>query len=186
MRGRHPPWYIECDRALLQYAFFISHVSEDTDQVRKLKSKIASISRRGGGEALDCFLDFDCWLKGNVSSEVIKESLLKSEYLVCWITPAYLRNRRGWIWMEFAYAELLELSLNYRELGTRFPYIVPVFQGVTMRQADRTPLHAYVHRNLPGPLGKTSPIPTIARELVDFYDQERRRRSGPGPPAASP
>ncbi len=186
MEERRPPWYVERDWSARRYAFFLSHVQEDSASLTLLQSEVAALSGRGGGETLDSFLDINRWLIGNLNSEVIKESLLHSEYLVAWITPAFLRNRRGWIWMEFAYAELLELSLNYREMGIRYPYIIPIFQGVSARTLQRTPFHGYIQRAPLGPPGPTHEIAAVARALVDFFRQEQRRKIGSLPSGPRP
>jgi len=178
MNTPRPPWYIESSETDYHYAFFISHVLEDTDQVAELRNQITSQSGRGGRRTPDCFLDIDRWLKGNTNSHVIRESLLRSEYFVVWVTPAFLRNRRGWIWMEFAYAELLDPSLNLDKFGTQLPYILPIFHGVSSRPAERTPLQPYIQRNLTRPGARDAPIANIARDLVDFYDQQELRRGG--------
>ena len=76
MNTPRPPWYIESSETDYHYAFFISHVLEDTDQVAELRNQITSQSGRGGRRTPDCFLDIDRWLKGNTNSQVIRESLL--------------------------------------------------------------------------------------------------------------
>jgi hypothetical protein len=185
MEAIRQPWFVERDPGRIRFTFFISHVSEDADTVIDLRSQIAGVSARGGRTALDCFLDVHAWQIANDSREVIKEFLPKSEYLVVWITPAYLRTRRGWVWMELAYAELIELSLNYQSLGLPYPYIIPVFQGVSLAQVARTPLLSYWQRSLLYPPGKALPVPEIARKLVDFHDQEALKRSH-APPRPEP
>src|SRR5256885_1200538 len=108
MAKRRAPWFVPHDPASVQYAFFLSHVGEDAAEVAQLKSAIEAHSGRGGGTALACFLDVQNWPAGNVNSAVIREYLLKSAHMVAWISPAYLNTLRGWVWMEFAYAELIE------------------------------------------------------------------------------
>src|ERR1700712_3131187 len=99
MPKRRPPWFVSRDPSALRYAFFISHVSEDADAVRRLKSDIqAAFVRRGS--SLDCFLDVHDWEIGNDASGVIKAHLLKSAHMVVWASKHYLASTRGWVWTE--------------------------------------------------------------------------------------
>src|SRR5882762_11270234 len=152
MAKQRPPWHVERDPAACRYAFFVSHVGEDAQAVIQLKAEIAACSGKGGRTALQCFLDVHDWLTANGPSMVIKESLLRSEYMVVWVTPAYLKTRRGWGWQELAYGELLELSLNIDHLDVHNPYIVPVIpRKVNVQQIARTPLVNYWQRQLLSP-----------------------------------
>ena len=97
-----PPWYIP-DTVAPAYAFFLSHVTEDARAVIQLKTQITQLTRRRGRAALACFLDKHDWLIANDLVGVIREALLRSEYVVLWVTPAYLEaSKRGWVWVEFA------------------------------------------------------------------------------------
>jgi hypothetical protein len=167
-----------------QYAFFISHVAENTEEVSKLKAEIARCSGRGGAVELSCFLDRHNWEIGNDNGWVIRDKLLRSEFMVAWITPAYLGNRRGWIWFELCYAEQLESRLSESRLGVQLPYIAPVFRGVSVQDVERTPWLKYWQRAI-ARCGLGDSISTIARDLVDFHAQEIRKRTGP-PPAVLP
>jgi hypothetical protein len=97
--------------------------------------------------------------------------------MVVWVTSAYSRTRRGRDWMELAYTELIELSLNYQSLGLPYLYITPVFQGVSLAQIARNPLLSSWQRGLLNPPGKAFPVREVARKRVDFRDQEALRRS---------
>jgi hypothetical protein len=184
MSKRRSPWHVELDSARLSYAFFISHVGEDAAEVRSLKAEIAGLSGRGGRRELSCYLDLHDWEAGHEPGRVIRDYLLQSEYMVAWITPAYLEaSRRGWIWFEFAYAELIQLSLNaQQDFDVRYPYILPIFRGVPIQDIERSPLVNYWLPKLFNP-AQDRTIPEVARTLVDFYDQEARKRGhiGPGP-----
>jgi hypothetical protein len=78
--------------------------------------------------------------------------------------------------MEFAYAELLELSRNLGEHGIQFPFIVPIFVGTTVRHIERTPWLRYWERGLPVEM-KSGTSKRAARELIRFYQQETKRRT---------
>lgn len=170
------PWHVERDPLKLSYAFFLSHAAEDAESVRSLKSEIDRLSGQDGQPGLACFLDLDDWEKGRDPGQVIRTNLLRCEYMVAWVTPAYLRaSRRGWIWHEFAYAELIELSLNARSYGEEFIYVVPVFRDVTIKLIERSPLIKFWLRRLFNPI-PVPEIPDVARVLVDFYRQESRKR----------
>jgi hypothetical protein len=160
--------------ASVRYAFFLSHVAEDSAEVQQLVSAIHAFSGRGGRTPLTCFLDVNNWPIGNENTRVIKEFLLKSAYCVVWVTPAYLQSVRGWTWVELAYAELIELSLNAALLERCNPYIVPIFRNVTVNQLERTPLLVYWQRQLVVP-NKDYPLHDLAQKLVEFYEQEDLR-----------
>jgi hypothetical protein len=164
------------DPQAIRYAFFLSHVAEDSAVVADLKGHIERYSGRGGRPALSCFLDLENWPGGNVNSGVIKDFLFRSWHMAAWITPHYLANPRGWIWMELAYAELIELSLNLGNLQVTQPFIVPIFQGVSLEQIDRTPWVTYWERKLFVPDASIS-VSEIATKLVDFFEQEKAKRS---------
>jgi hypothetical protein len=182
MAKRRSPWHVERDFTRLSYAFFLSHVGEDADAVRALKTEVAGLSGKGGRRELSCFLDLHNWEASNEPGKVIRQYLLRSEYMVAWITPAYLEaGRRGWIWFEFAYAELIQSSLNAREdFDEHHPYIIPVIRGVRIQDIERSPLVNYWLPKLFRP-DEDPTIPEIARTLVDFYDQEAKKR-GPAKP----
>lgn len=173
------PWFVPFDASAVQYAFFISHVGEDAGEVKRLKSAVHGLSGRGGKPPLDCFLDVHDWTIGNVNRSVIKEYLLKSAHMVVWATPHYLRTLRGWVWMELAYAELIELSLNGGILDMGLPYIVPVSRDVGVQEIERTPLHNYWQRQVVVP-GKKHSITWVAEKLVAFHEQEARKREADG------
>jgi hypothetical protein len=136
-----------------------------------LKAEINAYSGRAGRgsrPALDCFLDIHNWPTAKRGAAVICEKLLESSYFVFWVTPEYLKNERGWVWMELAYAELIEESANLRTMDHK-PYIVPIFRKVAIQDIERTPLLAHWQENL----GRSDvAMKEIAQRLVDFYDQE--------------
>ena len=174
MAKQRPPWFVPRDADEVRYAFFLSHVAEDSEAVQQIASAIHAFSGRGGRPPLACFLDVNNWPIGNVNTSAIKEYLLKSAHMVAWVTPSYLQSIRGWVWMELAYAELIELSLNSTRLELRHPYIVPVFRNVAVNQLERTPLLGYWQRQLVVP-NKEHSLEEIARKLVDFHEQEGQR-----------
>jgi hypothetical protein len=157
------------------YAFFISHVTEDAEDAKKLKAEIQGISGRGGRPAVDCFIDKHNWLAANENTAVIREFLVKSAHMLCWVTPTYLAKQRGWVWVELAYAELIELSMNLKKFAVQTPYVVPLFRGVDVQQIARTPLHDYWQRNLVLPNQDPS-LAEIARKLVDYHEQELSKK----------
>ena len=163
------------------FAFFISHVREDRDFATTLKTEVATISGRGGRRApIQCFLDRHDWPIGNVPSEAIKDNLLRCEYMIPIVTPRFMEVNRGWVWYELAYSELIELQRNRRHPGVRYPYIAPIFRGVDALQILRTPLGMYWHRSLVDPF-TLSTAAEAAMKVVDFYDQEARKRGDPSP-----
>src|SRR5262245_45655321 len=143
MPRRASPWTVRRDPDVLRYAFFISHVREDAEEVARLKAEIVGYSGRGGRPPLACFLDLHDWSIGNENSSVIRLNLLESAHLVAWISPSYLATSRGWVWMELAYAELIEQSLNLGSIGLQHPYIVPVYRQLSVQLLERTPWLGY-------------------------------------------
>ena len=177
MPRKKSPWHVERPPDL-PYAFFISHVREDAEAVRSLKSEMILRSGEGGRRELACYLDETNWEIGNDPCGVIRANLLKSEYMVAWITSAYLAaSRRGWIWYEFAYAELIELSLNTSRFGTEFPFILPIFHIPITEDVQHSPLANYwVRRPL---AGIEAPSPAqVAQKLISFYYQELFHKRG--------
>lgn len=173
--AKRPPWFVRQELDVTSYAFFVSHVNEDSAEIRQLKAEINAYSGRGGRPSLDCFFDVHNWPTANLNTAVIREYLLKSDHMLCWVTPAYLANSRGWVWMEMAYAELIDLSANLGQLEVRAPYIVPVFRGVDLQELSRTPLLRYWERRLIATDQSTS-LKEIASRLVDFHEQEMLKR----------
>lgn len=163
-------WYI--NRRPPRFAFFVSHVSEDNADVIRLKAEIHALSSRGGAGGLTCFLDDHDWPPGGKSLQVIRDAMLESEHFVLWVSPNYLKTTRGWVWLELAYAELIEASLE-SEL-TRdprrnvVPFIAPIMRGVKVDKVSRPPLHDYWQRNVI-PHGPPPTIEAVAAKLVEFY-----------------
>jgi hypothetical protein len=175
MPRRRKKWSVTLDATAVRYAFFISHVQEDADDVTELKNEIHAVSGRGGRPPLLCFLDRHNWPGGNENTTVIREYLLKSQHALFWVTPEYLRTIRGWVWIELAYAELIEVNLNSNNFDHPLPYIVSVFRNTPADQIERTPLIDYWSRKLVRPDEDLS-IKEIARRLVDFHEQESQKR----------
>jgi hypothetical protein len=143
--------------------------------VAQLKAEIDAYSGRagrGGRPPLDCFLDIHNWDTAKLNTAVMRQKLLESTHIVFWVTRGFLQNVRGWVWIEFAYAELIELSANLGTLNHR-PYIVPIFRNVSVQDLERNPLLSYWQRRLSKP---DVNIKEIAQKLVDFYDQEAPKR----------
>jgi hypothetical protein len=174
MAKQRPPWFVPREADAVRYGFFLSHVAEDSAEIQQLASAVQTFSGRGGRTPLPCFLDVNNWPIGNENTSVIKEFLLKSAYCVVWVTPTYLQSIRGWTWVELAYAELIELSLNAALLERRHPYIVPIFRNISVTQLERTPLLGYWQRQLVVP-NQDYPLNEIAQKLVEFYEQEKGR-----------
>jgi hypothetical protein len=95
--------------------------------------------------------------------------------MVAWVSPAYLATTRGWVWMELAYAELIELSMNRNHYDLDHPFVVPVFRNLTVEHLARTPWLDYWQRQVVTP-HQDHPVSEIARHLVDFHEQEARKR----------
>jgi hypothetical protein len=168
---KRSPWFVPHDRTKCDFDFFISHVQDDQQEIVDLKRNIEEISGRSG-TPLRCFLDVHNWEIGNVNGGVIRQYLLNSAHMIIWATPKYVRNVRGWIWLELAHAQLIELSSNVGKFDLSHPFIVPVFRSLKLNQIHRTPLLEYWQRGLaPGNLS----IPAIAQKLVDFHQQEIKK-----------
>ncbi len=174
MATRRPPWYVPYQTTNTEYGFFISHVQDDAKNVKRLKQELEQQSL-SSNDPLKCFLDIDDWPLGRVSMEVIREYLLRSQFMVAWITPSYLQNTRGWIWMELASASLIELSMNRDRLDTLAPFIVPIFRGVTVSDVERTPWLEFWLQKMVQPNQNTS-IPKLAALLISLRQQEVKRR----------
>jgi len=170
----HPP-------EVPEYNFFLSHVREDKPDVIRLKSEISSLSGRQGRNPLKSFLDTHDWTQIRNNTQVIRESLRVSEFFLAWITPDYIGNNRGWVWLEWAYAELLELSQNHHRFEVELPFIIPVFVGVRLAGLERSPILRYWERGIRIEASGDS-VKAIAKKIVEFHADEQRRRSGTTPP----
>ena len=177
MATRRPPWFVPQLPINTEYGFFISHVQNDAQEVKRLK-KVLEGKATQSNQQLKCFLDLDDWPLGSVNLEVIRKYLLRSQFMIAWITPGYLANTRGWIWVELACATLIELSLNGDRLDTLSPFIVPIFRGVRVDEVARTPWLEFWQRNLGRPTSNTS-IPKLADLLLKFRHDEIKRRLRP-------
>jgi hypothetical protein len=172
---KRPVWRVERDPEALRYAYFLSHVNEDRPVVTEVKAAIEEQSRKAGPAPLKCFLDIHDWPIANDLSQAMRELLLECQYMVLWITPKFLASDRGWVWMELAYAELLELTLNRRTRDRKLYYLAPVFIDVRVQGLERTPLLNYFQRGIVRPDEKLA-VPAIADRLIKFFWQEEEKR----------
>lgn len=167
------PWFVQFGQAVTpRFCYFISHVSEDAVAVQKLEKSLKRLARRRHG-SVPCFLDSKDWQAGRKNSELIRDRLLESMHMLIWVTPDYLRSRRGWVWMELAFAELLdrrlELQAMEREELISYPFVVPVFMDVTHRQLARTPLHDYWQRGIRPIDSPRERHSQVATQILDEY-----------------
>jgi len=177
--ARRWPWQTRIDRAKCEFAFFVSHVAEDSREVVALAQALAAEFQSAGGLPIQpCFLDINDWEHGNPPKAVIRKKIATSQFFVGWVTPRYLQaGRRGWVWLELAYAELVQLS-QQPSIEFEFPFIVPVFRDVEIDELRRTPWLDY----LPQELERSSAGEPIDRflarfvpKLIVYYGQEMRK-----------
>ena len=177
MGGKRWPWRIHHDRTKCEYAFFVSHVSEDLDDVTAFVQALDSAFQKAGGLAVQtCFIDSRDWELAKPVTDEIRQKLLLSQFFIGWVTPAYLRHsqQRGWVWIELAYATLIENSSRAGpELDS--PFILPVFRGVNPEQLSQTPWHDFVPRQVE----RSSPRERLATylkrlvpQLLKFHGQQ--------------
>lgn len=189
MVRRRPSWLVAIDSTTVDYGFFVSHVREDEGDVRSLKSAVERFATEQGESLARCFLDLTDWPDGRISVEVIREYLARSVVMVAWITPRYLEAVRGWQWIELAYADLIEVSLNWetpRDPATgTIQYVVPLFRGVKIQDVERTPWINYWTRQFPQ-LGDEPPIEQLAERLFRFCVDATKRRGIAAPPPSIP
>lgn len=170
----HQSWRVE--RGLgFKFSFFLSHVSEDNARAVSLQDEIHRLSEEVGTPRKRCYLDVTNWTNGVDNGEVIRNALLQSEHMVLLVTPAYLRARRGWVWMELAYGEIIHedfrINTGGRENIPSYPFIFPVFVDVKLRAIERTPLLMYWQRKLIVDSKSTDLITQVAKLLVAQYQQ---------------
>lgn len=170
-----PTWRAAYPPPQLRYSFFLSHVQEDATSIKQLRRAIDREFTRRGRSPQGPFLDFDDWPQGAANASAIRDALLHSEFLVAWISPEYLRSARGWVWMELTLGQLLEDSLNFKQLGISFPFVLAVFRGVALADIERTPWLDYWSRAVVRSNESIS-MAKIARRLVDIRDRELLRR----------
>lgn len=169
------PWYIPYAKGVPRdHSFFLSHVREDNRAVTSLRRYVAAEFRRRRIPAGDLFLDIHHWPRGKASVWAIRNALLTSEFMIAWVTPAYLKSTRGWIWMELALGQLIEDSLNLG-MGLRFPFVLAVFRGVSVSDIAKTPWIEYLHRGIVAPHEALS-VKAVASRLVEAYQRELQDR----------
>ena len=175
---------LNCGVRAIEHTFFLSHVQENVDDLKELKREITLQSRKRGRKSLDCFLDNEDWQIGRLDGNVLREKLIVSEIFVAWITPEYLMNRRGWIWMEMAYAELIELSLNVGQLGNTLEYVISIYrgwgQGLDLNELLRSPWGNYLSQGIGRNPTEQLTIQNIAKILVKFHCAQMKRKMSPG------
>jgi hypothetical protein len=171
-----PPWLVRHDPLAARFAFFLSHVSEDKPDVRVLKQEVEERLINFGCRLQQCYLDETDWSDCCPPAAQIQDAIFDSAHFVIWITPNLLkRSRRGWTWLEFAFAYQIERSRQ--ALGEAFtPLIVPVFRKFSLKKLARTPLHDYLQRGLPN-ASKNVPIRDIAERLAKFFQEQDRART---------
>lgn len=108
---------------------FLSHCAEDRDTL--VKPVYQELRRRG----IAPWLDHYHYPMGRESIETLHEELLKARHVAYFITPAILRQGRGWTSSERAFAATIQQQLRYRheiahvELPLLFvPTNDPIFQ----------------------------------------------------------
>jgi len=173
------PWRVKIDRSKCEFAFFVSHVSEDIDEVGRFANALQDAFALAGGLPIQaCFLDVDDWEIGNPPKAVIRKKLAASQFFLGWVTPHYLNAaNRGWVYLELAYAELIELS-RQPVLDVEFPFVVPVFRNVLPDDIQRTPWLDYLPREVERSQIAESIDEYLERlvpKLISFYEQETRK-----------
>jgi hypothetical protein len=168
-------WRIKIDRTKCEYGFFVSHVSEDSADVKRFADALdKEFAAAGGLPVQTCFLDIHDWDLGNPATAVIRRKLAASQFFVGWVTPHYLDHaRRGWAWFELAYAELIELNLQASP-DKEFPFVVPIFRDVSVDELSRTPWLDYHSRIIERP----DPGEALDSYLTRFVPGPGRSRIG--------
>src|SRR5437016_2902810 len=99
MARSRSPWHVRHDRTACEFSFFISHVTNDNDEIRQLKTAVDRSLHRKTDPALKCFFDVDDWEIGRPNLNVIRDKLLNSVHMLAWVTPNYVaQSQRGWVW----------------------------------------------------------------------------------------
>lgn len=168
MTDEDRPWAIEIDPDEQRYAFFLSHVSEDKSFMLRVKQLLEPRLRRAGARLDACFIDAKNWRRGRPALSVLQEAILTSAHCTVLVTPDYLQaSRRGWTWIEFAFAYLIDKSRQGLEPDVA-PFIVPIFRGVAIEDLGRTPLVEFWNSNLIGVGDDDSPA-AVAEYLADYF-----------------
>ncbi|HEY2415310.1 MAG TPA: toll/interleukin-1 receptor domain-containing protein [Pirellulaceae bacterium] len=175
MADTYWPWRVELNRLECEFVFFVSHVMEDNDEVLWFANALEDRFRFLGIPIKACFLDVQDWEHGNPPKDLIRRKLAASHFFLGWISPNYLKAaKRGWVWFELAYAELIELS-RQPSVDIKFPFILPVLRNVSVRQIGRTPWLAYVQREIErSRRGEKIEdfVERLVSKLVAYYSQE--------------
>ena len=173
------PWIVRPDPKLQRYSFFLSHVAEDKPFVSRVRQLVESRLRRAGSRLVNCFIDARDWPRGRPALLALQDAILASAHTAVFVTPDYLHaSRRGWTWIEFALAYLIDAGRTQLH-RSKSPYIVPIFRGVSVEDLGRTPLVEYWHSNLLPP-GESTPA-AVAEHLAAYF--LRAEAESPYPPA---
>lgn len=161
----------------LRYSFFLSYVSEDHAEIEQLRNAIVEEQRKRGGNQLRPFFAVHDFPAATPVAPVLRDAMINSGFLLLWVTPNFLNSKRGWVWMELTLGQLIEDSLNARQMGLVLPFVLTVFRNIrSARSIQRTPLHDYWMRPVM-PADKESDTREVAKKLIDLLEIQSVRRS---------
>ncbi len=149
---------------------FLSHVAEDRE------SLVLPVLDQLRSHQVICWLDQHHYPTGRDSHEALRDSILRCRRLVYFITPAMLKQGRGWTAIESAYGDLVhrQLSLSSSTLVQfELPlfFVPPTHKGLQRtawrRLADRGAFHRTGRK-----ANSLSPVDWAVQEIARFVQRE--------------
>ena len=167
-------WRIDYWPRCVAYVF-LSHCAEDRETL--VKPVYRELRRRG----IAPWLDHYHYPVGRESIETLHEELLKARHVAYFITPAMLRQGRGWTSSERAFTATIQQQLRYNheiahvELPLLFiPADDPIFQRsiwCSLRERGR---HVLIHWQVRRRLGVRSISSGLRRRSRSLSVKRRR------------
>lgn len=149
---------------------FLSHVAEDRE------SLVLPVLEKLQSHKVICWLDQLHYPTGRDSHEALRDSLLRCRHLVYFITPALLKQGRGWTAIESAYGDLVQRQLTLPS-STLVQFELPLFfvpiahtglQRTSWRRlADRGAFHKIGRK-----ANMMSPVDWAVQEITGFVQRE--------------
>lgn len=149
---------------------FLSHVAEDRETL------VLPVLEKLQSHKVICWLDQLHYPTGRDSHDALRDSLLRCRHLIYFITPAMLKQGRGWTAIESAYGDLIQQQLNLPtstlvqfELPLFFvPITHPGLQRTSWRRlADRGAFHRFGRKAV-----AISPVDWAVQQIIAFIQRE--------------
>lgn len=149
---------------------FLSPAAEDRE------SLVLPVLEQLQTHQISSWVDQHQFPTGRDSQEALRESILRCRHMIYFITPAMLKQGRGWTAIESAYGDLVQRQLNLPSAALmqfELPlfFLPPAHHGLQRtawrRLADRGAFHRTGRKANP-----LSPVDWAVREVTSFVRRE--------------